>query len=180
MSGLGEDCRTTKPEVAEHVRKTGQYPPGIFDPRKGLPFSAFLTMHLPRRRTDWLRGPEGFGDSRYAQQGEHVPLDEARLDEQATPDDHVDKILEASEAEATFALLSERGRRILDEIVRPIADGESHGSVARRLGISRRKIGRRIEEISAELVGLSLGVTLADPLPADDLDRDYPEEVYRT
>lgn len=144
-----------------------------YDPARGISFSNYATQILPRRLIDYTR--RELGDSRYRTRREHVSLEEADLDSLADPYDYVEQITEAASIVDDLSRLSDRGHTLVHDVALPISQGESHDTVARRLGVRRSVIPRLLEELRNELLGLSLG--LDDP---EFLDTDAIVEALHT
>jgi RNA polymerase sigma factor (sigma-70 family) len=123
-----------------------------YDTKHGISFSNYLTRRLPGRLVDWYR--KRFGDSRYQNRAELVPLDTSGAEEISDGTAFAEAVVESQAFADMRALLSPRGREILDTVAKPIADGAPLDALALDLGISRRQISRRLDDLRDEMDAL--------------------------
>jgi len=139
-----------------YVYNSGNCPPGVFDPSIGLDFDGYLGKWLPNRLIDWRR--KNLGDSRNKTRPEFVPFEQKHDEALVDHDDFVEQITEAASILDDLSRLSPDAWETIETIVRPMAHGERPNEIADRLGVSRRALGRRLEDVRNELLGIALGI----------------------
>lgn len=149
--------------LAESVDLVGRYDPSK-DEKAGETYAvaAYLRIKLPGRLIDWHRSEKGDSRNKTARP-EHVALTDDAVEALIEIDEFVEQIVEAASFASDCAELSDSGLWILEHVGRPVARGESHVVIANRLGVSRRKVARLLEDLRNELLGIAVGTESVVP-----------------
>ena len=126
-----------------------------FDPSFGQARSTYLYRRMRPRIVDWYR--QTMGDDRYSPAGDRTLHPRSAI---PFPDvaefvaGEYEIRLEASMPLAVQALgqrVSDEGREKLATIARPLAEGYEPQEIAKRLGVRRAEVERRLERLRDEL-----------------------------